>query len=200
MLVSDIKLKFKTYSDEMSFNLKNSELTQVFQKANLAYFESLANKWGSDMKNQIEIAPIVKSITITPVSNTVLYSLFPDYNRVGFLKPTYTVDGVDYTFPSKLITENQMYSPLNAGTVRYPRHYITDEGIVFEPSLTPTSLFAIYLRTPYDIDFTITDYDVPITDDNVQGIIQIALQNVAVSQREGDQAALTIQESQFNNQ
>jgi hypothetical protein len=201
MLVSTIKAKFKVYADQSSYNLKDSELTKVIQKANVAYFESLSNKWGIDAANQIDISPIVKVLpNITPVSNTISYSLFPDYNKVGFLKPTYVVDGVTYSFPSKLITENQMYSSLNTGTVRYPRHYVTDTGIVFEPSITPTNLFAIYLRTPYEIDFTITDYDVPITEENVEAILQIALQNMSVSQRENDQAQAVIQESIFNKQ
>ncbi len=42
--------------------------------------------------------------------------------------------------------------------------------------------------------------DIPYSEINVQGIIQIALNNVGVSQRDYEQAQAVILESQFNNQ
>ena len=201
MLVSRIKAKFKVYSDEMSFNLKNSQLNEIIGKANLAYFESLASKWGVDAKNQIEIAPIVKTINLAnPSSNEIPYSSMPNYDRIGFVRPTYVENGVTYSFPAKPLPENLKYSPFSNGTVRYPRYWLKDDALVLEPSNTPTAFFATYLREPYTIDFTIADYDVPITDENVENILQIALQNMAVSQREFDMAQQVIVEKQFNAQ
>lgn len=198
---AEIKAKFKVYSDQMSFNLKNSELKRVFERAQDSYWNSLANKWGTSLENSVDIAPIVKLVnTLAPTSNVILYSDLPNYERIGFVKPTYFVNGTTYSFPAKILTENQKYSPLNAGTLSYPRYWESDTGIVLEPNITPTNVMCTYLREPYPIDFDTPDVVIPYTEANIQGIIQIALQNVAVSQREGDQAALTIQEAQFNNQ
>jgi hypothetical protein len=198
---AEIKAKFKVYMDEMSFNLKNSELNRLFERAQDAYWNSLANKWGTSLENSVDIAPIVKLVnTLAPASNTILYSDLPNYERIGFVKPTYVVNGATYSFPAKILTENQKYSPLNQGTLSYPRYYETDTGIVLQPSDTPTNVMCTYLREPYPIDFDSPSDVIPYTEANVQGIITIALQNSAVSQREGDQAGLTIQEAQFNNQ
>jgi len=197
---ADIKAKFKVYSDQMSFNLKNSQLNKIFDKSQDAYWNSLAAKWNTTLENSIDIAPIAKRLTITPTSNVILYTQLPNYERIGFVKPTYIVNGETYSFPAKAISENQKYSSLNNGTYRYPRFYESDDGIVLEPSITPTSLFCTYLREFYPIDFDSPADIIPYTEANVQGIIQIALQNVAVSQRELDQAGAIIQENAFNKQ
>jgi hypothetical protein len=200
MLVSAIKSKFLVYSDTMSTNWTNTQLNRIFEKAQQAYWNSLANNWGASLENAIDIAPIYKTINITPTSNIILYTSFPNYERIGFIKPTYVVGGETYSFPSKPIAENNKYSPLSSGTVRYPRHYLTDTGIVLEPSNTPTSLFCTYLREFYTIDFASPTTDIPYSEDNVQAIIQIALQNVAVSQRDFDEAAAVVNQQQFNKQ
>lgn len=200
MLVSAIKSKFLVYSDTMSTNWTNTQLNRIFEKAQQAYWNSLANNWGASLENAIDIAPISKTINITPTSNIILYTSFPNYERIGFIKPTYVVGGETYSFPSKPISENNKYSSLSSGTVRYPRHYLTDTGIVLEPSNTPTSLFCTYLREFYTIDFASPTTDIPYSEDNVQSIIQIALQNVAVSQREFDEAAAVVNQQQFNSQ
>jgi len=200
MLVSAIKSKFLVYSDTMSTNWTNTQLNRIFEKAQQAYWNSLANNWGASLENAIDIAPIYKTINITPTSNIILYTSFPNYERIGFIKPTYVVGGETYSFPSKPIAENNKYSPLSSGTVRYPRHYLTDTGIVLEPSNTPTSLFCTYLREFYPIDFASPTTDIPYSEDNVQAIIQIALQNVAVSQRDFDEAAAVVNQQQFNKQ
>lgn len=197
---ADIKAKFKVYFDNMSFNLKNGELNRVFEKAQDAYWNSLAKNWNTTLENSIDIAPIAKRLTITPTSNVILYTELPNYERIGFVKPTYTVDGETYSFPAKPVSENQKYSVLNNGTYRYPRFYESDNGIVLEPSTTPTSLFCTYLREFYPIDFDAPADVIPYTEANVQGIIMIALQNVGVSQRENDQAQALIQENAFNKQ
>lgn len=199
MLVSEIKSKFKTYSDNFSFNFSNNQLNNIFAKAQNYYWDGLANKWGLDLQNAIDIAPISKRITITPSSNIIPYSSFPNYDRIGFVKPTYVIDGEEVSVPAKPIVENNKYSSLSSGTLRYPRYYLNDDGLVLEPSTTPTSLFCTYLREPYEIDFNSPTDDIPYTEMNVQGIIQVALNNIAVSQREYDQAGAIIQESQFNN-
>jgi hypothetical protein len=199
MLVSEIKSKFLVYSDTMSTNWTNTQLNQIFDKAQQAYWASLSNKWGKDLQNLVDISPIAKVVTVTPASNIILYSSIPNYERAGSIVPTYSVNGVNYTHPSKPITENNKYSSLSEGTYRYPRHYFIDTGIVLEPSTTPTSVKISYLRSYFEIDFASPTTDIPYTDDNVQGIIQIALQNVAVSQREFDEASAVIQQEMFNN-
>jgi hypothetical protein len=199
MLVSEIKSKFLVYSDTMSTNWTNTQLNQIFDKAQQAYWASLSNKWGQDLQNVVDISPITKTITITPTSNIILYSELPNYERLGRLLPTYVVNGKTYQYPSKPVTENNRYSIYSEGTYRYPRHYLIDSGIVLEPNTTPTSLTCTYLRSYYEIDFTAQTTDIPYTDDNVQAIIEIALQNVAVSQRDYEQAGSIIQQDMFNN-
>lgn len=198
---AEIKAKFKVYVDNSTFNLKNSQLNRIFDKAQTFYWSSLANKWGSSLENSVDIAPLVKMLpSVTPASNVILYSDLPNYERIGFVKPTYVVNGETFSFPAKILTENQKYSIYNQGSVRYPRYYETDAGIVLEPSITPTSVMVTYLRSFYPIDFDSPTDTFNYNDDNVQGIISIALQNLAVSQREMEQANGIIQEVQFNNQ
>lgn len=199
--VAEIKAKFKTYVDNSTFNLKNSQLNRIFDKAQTFYWSSLANKWGTSLENSVDIAPIVKMLpNVVPSSNIILYSDLPNYSRIGFVKPTYVVNGETFSFPAKILTENQKYSIYNQGSVRYPRYFETDAGIVLEPSITPTSVMVTYLREFYPIDFDSPTDVINYNDDNIQGIIQIAMQNLAVSQREMEQAAGVIQETQFNNQ
>ena len=200
MLVSEIKSRFKTYSDVLSYNFSTTQLNNIFAKAQSAYWDNLTNNWGSTLENSNDIAPIAKRVTITPASNVITFaSIDANFDRAGFIKPTYVVDGETYSFPAKFIPENFKYSSLSNGTIRYPKYYIQSDAIVLEPSVTPTSLFMTYLRLPYTIDFASPSTDIPYTEINVQAIIQIALNNVAVSQREYDQAGSVIQENQFNN-
>lgn len=199
MLTSEIKRLYKAYSDSFSFNSNDQPLTDLFLKANEFYWNGLADNWGASLDNAVEISPISKNITFTPSSNLLLYTDFTNYERLGFLKPTYTVSGVTYSFPSKPIAENNKYSPLSSGTYNYPRHYFIDTGVVLDPADTPTSVFATYLRTPPVIDFTLPDYDVDILNLNVVNIIGIALRNLGVSQREFDMVSAQIQENTLNN-
>jgi hypothetical protein len=199
MLVSEIKSKFLVYSDTMSTNWTNTQLNQIFDKAQQAYWSSLSNKWGKDLQNLVDIAPISKTAIVTPASNIILYSSIANYERAGSVIPTYVVNGITYRYPSKIITENNKYSSLSEGTYLYPRHYFIDTGIVLEPSTTPTTVTINYLRSYFEIDFASPSTDIPYTDDNVQAIIQIALQNVGVSQREYEQAGSIIQQEMFNN-
>jgi len=201
MLVSEIKSKFKTYSDVMSFNFSNTQLNNIFAKAQEHYWDNLGKNWGTTLENSVDIAPIAKRKTLTPTGNLITYAqIDANYEKIGFVKPTYVVDGETYSFPAKPIQENIKYSSLSNGTVRYPRFYLQDDGLVLEPSITPTSLFCTYLRVPYPIDFASPSDDIPYSEINVQGIIQIALNNVGVSQRDYEQAQAVILESQFNNQ
>ena len=201
MLVSEIKSRFKVYYDGMGFNFSNQQLNKIFAKAQSYYFEGLMNKYGENTKNLVDVAPLFKRLEVTPASNVIPYSSLPNYNRVSFVKPTYEVDGDTYSYPAKPLNENNKYSSLSNGTIKYPRYFLQDDGIVLEPSITPTKVFFTYFRTPLLIDFTITDYDIPeYSEENVQDIIMVALNNVAQSQREYPQQQSVVAESQFNNQ
>lgn len=200
MLVSEIKSRFKTNSDVMGFSFSNTQLNNIFAKAQSAYWDNLSNAWGTTLESSNDIAPIAKRVTITPASNIITYaSIDANFDRAGFIKPTYVVNGETFSFPAKMLPENFKYSSLSNGTVRYPKYYFQDDAIVLEPSTTPTSLFMTYLRLPYTIDFASPATDIPYSEINIQSIIQIALNNVAVTQREYDQAGSVIQENQFNN-
>ena len=200
MLVSEIKTLFKVASDVMSFNFSNTQLNAIFLKAQTIYFDNLSKTWGSSLENSIDIAPIAKRTTITPSSNVITYgSIDANFDKIGFIRPTYTVSGETYSFPAKLVQENLKYSIYSEGTFRVPKYYLQDDAIVLQPDLTPTSLFLTYLRLPYTIDFASPSTNIPYTEVNVNAIIQIALNNVAVSQREFDEAQAVIQQEQFNN-
>jgi len=199
MLVSEIRSRFKTYADVMSFNYSTTQLNNIFAKAQKYYWDGLAKNWNSTLENSIDIAAIAKRITITPISNLVTYAqISADYDMIGFVRPTYVVGAETHSFPAKVITENMKYSALSNGTTRHPKYYLQDDGLVLEPSTTPTSFFCTFLRKPYVIDFAIPATDIPYTEANVQGIIQVALNNIAVTQREYDQAQQAIVEAQFN--
>jgi hypothetical protein len=200
MLVSEIKSRFRVASDTNSFNFSNTQLNNIFAKAQSAYWDNLSNAWGTTLESSNDIAPIAKRVTITPASNVITYaSIDANFDRAGFIRPTYVVNGETFSFPAKMLPENFKYSSLSNGTVRYPKYYFQDDAIVLEPSTTPTSLFMTYLRLPYTIDFASPATDIPYSEINIQSIIQIALNNVAVTQREYDQAGSVIQENQFNN-
>lgn len=200
MFVSEIKRLYKVCCDGFSFNSNDQPLTDLFLKANTFYWNRLADRWNDTLDNSTEIAPIVVLLTtLAPISNTILYSDLPNYDRLGFLRPTYVVNGFTYSNPSKAIAENNKYSKLSTGTFQYPRHYFTDTGIVLQPDDTPTNVYTTYLRIPFVVDFTIPDYDVPINNINVFNTIGLALSNLGVSQREFDMFVQNNNLSTINN-
>lgn len=198
MLVSEIKSRFKVYTDTMSFNFSTTQLNKIFAKAQTYYFERLMNEYGRDTQNTTDVSAIFKRITITPASNVILYSSLPDYNRLGELLATYVVGGKTYNSIAKPININNNYSPFSGGNFEYPRYYLQDDGIVLQPSTTPSSVFCTYFRAPYDIDFNNPNDDIPYSEENVQGIIMIAMNNVAQQQREYEQQGSVVNENMFN--
>lgn len=199
MLPSEIKTNFKTYFDSFSFNFSNTQLNSIFEKANQAYWEELASRAGYDWKNITELEPLVKSFSITPVSNEISFSsIDANYDRLMTIKPTFVVSGKTYSYYSKYLNEVDKYSVLSQGSYRYPKHFIEAGKVVINPAVTPTACTGTYLRTPYPIDF-VTNVDVPITPSNMMGIIAIALRNVGVSQREFDYAQQVEGDNKLNN-
>lgn len=187
MLPSEIKTLFKTYFDTFSFGYSNTQLNSIFEKANITYWDKLANQMGLDWQANTDLQPIIKEFEVYPASNRIPTSSITEFDRLGTVIPTYVVSGVTYTNPSKWLNEVNKYSVYSQGTVRNPRHYLIDAFIILQPSNTPTVVNGTYLRNPYPINF-VTNVDVPITDKNVQGIIEIALRNCGVSIREFDYA------------
>lgn len=199
MLPSEIKTNFKTYFDSFSFNFSNTQLNSIFEKANQAYWEELADRAGYDWKNITELEPLVESFSITPASNEILFSsINANYDRLMTIKPTFVVSGKTYSYYSKYLNEVDKYSILSQGSYRYPRHFIVAGKVVINPAVTPTACTGTYLRTPYPIDF-VTNADVPITPSNMMGIIAVALRNVGVSQREFDYAQQVEADNKLNN-
>ena len=187
MLPSEIKTLFKTYFDTFSFGCSSTQLNSIFEKANITYWDKLANQMGLDWQANTDLQPIIKEFQVYPASNRIPTSSITEFDRLGTVIPTYVVSGVTYTNPSKYLNEVNKYSVYSQGTVRNPRHYLIDAFIILQPSNTPTVVNGTYLRNPYPINF-VTNVDVPITDKNVQGIIEIALRNCGVSIREFDYA------------
>lgn len=200
MLVSEIKRNFKNAYDSFSFNFSNTQLNDLFARANEIYVDGLLNNFGKSLENEVDSQPFIKTSTLTPVSNSIATSSLPDYDRIFYVKPTYVVSGVTYSYPAKPITQAVRYSEFDQGTVRYPVYYLTDDTIVLEPSNTPTTVTILYGRGAYLIDFTVADYDVPITDKNMFGIIEVALRLCGASQREYNYQAAINNEANANKQ
>lgn len=198
MLPSEIKTLFKTYFDVFSFNFSNTQLNSIFEKANYSYWDELGDQLGKDWKNVTDIEPLMKSFSLTPVSNEISTASISNYYRLMTIKPTYVVSGKTYSYPSKYLNETDKYSVLSQGTLRYPRHFFEADKIVLQPSNTPTSVTGTYLREPYEINF-VTNVDVPITKTNVLGIIGHALRQVGVSQREFDYAQQVELDNKMND-
>jgi hypothetical protein len=150
------------------------------------------------MQNDLELQPVTISLSLTPSTNEIPLTDLPEYNRIGYLLPTFSVSGTTYTFPAKELDVANKNSVFSKGTVRYPRFYYLKDSIVLMPTLTPTNVDVIYLKNPPVIDFTIADYDVDITDRNVYGICDAALKQLGVTEREFDFAAAT-QQNIINN-
>jgi len=196
-----IKTLFKTYFDAISFNFSNAQLNRIFEKAGHIYWDNLAAKWGSSLENSINIQPIVADITVTTFTNNkIALSDITNYDRIGYLKPTYVVDGVTYSFPAKPQNENNRFSPLSAGTVRNPRYRLIADYIVLSPDITPTTVDITYLTTFPAIDFDDPATDIPITAENVQGILEEALRVTGNMQREFDYANQIALESNISKQ
>lgn len=197
---AQIKQSFKVAYDAFSFNFSNNQLNEIFEKAQNIYWGALSDKWGVSLEGGIDLQPQVKEINIvSPGVYSLPLNLIPDYNRIGFLKPTYVVDGVTYTNPAKPLPINNKYSVLSPGTVRYPRYYIIDDHIVLEPSINPTNVNVIYIKNYEPIDFNDADTDIPITERNVQGIIEQALRVCGTSQREFDYSNSITAENNVSN-
>lgn len=199
MLPSAIKTLFKTYFDTFSFGYSNTQLNSIFEKANIVYWDKLANQMGLDWQANTDLQPIIKEFQVYPASNRIPTSSITEFDRLGNVYPTYVVNGTTYNSKSKYLNEVNNCSVYSQGTVRNPRHYLIDAYIILQPSNTPTVVNGTYLRNPYPIDF-VTNVDVPITDKNVQGIIEIALRNCGVSIREFDYANQVDLDNNRNNQ
>ena len=198
MLPSEIKTLFKTYFDTFSFGYSNTQLNSIFEKANIVYWDQLANKMGLDWQENTDLQPIIKEFQVYPASSRFPTSSITEFYRLGTVVPTYVVSGQTYSNPSKYLNEVNKFSIYSQGTVRNPRHYFLDDYVVLQPSNTPTVVNGTYLRNPYPINF-VTDVDVPITSQNVQGIIEIALRNCGVSIREFDYANQVDLDNKRNN-
>jgi|688.fasta_scaffold276180_2 hypothetical protein len=198
---AEIKVLFKTYFDAFSFNFSNAQLNSIFEKANHIYWDGLAAEWGSSLENSINIQPIVADITVTTFTgNKIALSSITNYDRLAYLKPTYVVNGVTYSFPAKPQNENNRFSPLSAGTLRNPRYRLIADYIVLSPNNTPTTVDITYLTAFPAIDFTTPAVDIPITAQNVQGILEEALRITGNMQREFDYANQITLESNVSKQ
>lgn len=197
---AEIKTLFKTYFDAFSFNFSNNQLNSIFEKAQNIYWGKLSDKWGISLENEIDLQPIIEQYNVVTIANPLPLTSLPNYNRIGVLKPTFVVNGKSYTFPAKPLNANNRYSPLAQGTVRYPRYYLVSDSIVIQPDLVPTAIYVEYLRDFYQIDFNDPLTDIPITQRNVQGILEEALRVTGNMQREFDYANQIANENIINNQ
>lgn len=197
---AQIKQAFKVAYDAFSFNFSNTQLNEIFEKAQNIYWGALSDKWGISLEGGIDLQPQIMEINIVaPGAYSLPLALIPDYNRIGFLKTTYVVDGVTYTFPAKPLPVNNKYSMLSSGTVRYPRYYLIDEHIVLEPSINPDNVNVIYVKNFEPIDFNTPLVDIPITERNVQGIVEQAIRICGTSQREFDYTSAVTTENSVSN-
>jgi hypothetical protein len=195
-----IKQSFKVAYDAFSFNFSNNQLNEIFERAQGIYWGALSDKWGVSLEGGIDLQPLVMEINVvSPGTYSLPLNLIPDYNRIGFLKTTYVVDGITYTFPAKPLPINNKYSMLSSGTVRYPRYYLIDDNIVLEPSINPTNVNIIYIKNYEFIDFNDFITEINITERNVQGIIEQALRICGTSQREFDYTNAVTTENSVSN-
>lgn len=197
---AEIKTLFKTYFDAFSFNFSNNQLNSIFEKAQNIYWGKLSDKWGISLENEIDLQPIIEQYNVVTIANPLPLTSLPNYNRIGVLKPTFVVNGKSYTFPAKPLNANNRYSPLSQGTVRYPRYYLVSDSIVIQPDLVPTAIYVEYLRDFYPINFNDPLTDIPITQRNVQGVLEEALRVTGNMQREFDYANQIANENIINNQ
>jgi hypothetical protein len=197
---AQIKQSFKVAYDAFSFNFSNNQLNEIFEKAQNIYWGALSDKWGVSLEGGIDLQPQVMEINIVnPGAYSLPLSLIPDYNRIGFIKPTYVVNGTSYSYPAKPLPINNKYSMLSSGTVRYPRYYIIDDRIVLQPDINPTNVNVIYIKNYESIDFNDIVTDIPITERNVQGIVEQALRVCGTSQREYDYTNSVTAENSISN-
>lgn len=197
---AEIKTLFKTYFDAFSFNFRNNQLNNIFEKAQNIYWGKLSDKWGISLENEIDLQPIIEQYNVVTIANPLPLTSLPNYNRIGVLKPTFVVNGKTYSYPAKPLNANNRYSSLAQGTVRYPRYYLVADSIVIQPNLVPTAIYVEYLRDFYPIDFNDPLTDIPITQRNVQGILEEALRVTGNMQREFDYANQIANENIINNQ
>ena len=192
---AEIKATFKAAYDSFGFNFSNNQPNELFERAQNVYWGNLADKWGMSLEVNIDLQPQIKEANITPSSNEIDLSVeITDYNRLGYVKPRYVVNGKTYEWAAKPLPISNRYSVYSEGTYRYPRYYLIQDTVVLQPSATPTNVNVIYVKNYESIDFSTPLQDIPITERNVQGIVDQALRLAGTMQREFDYANQIAQE------
>lgn len=192
-----IKVLFKTYFDDSSFNFSNEQLNSIFAKASMVYWDKLIRNYGQDTENLQDLSTITKAYSFTPSASTFATSEFTTFYALGTLKPTYT--GVTSLFPAKPYNPENSFSPYSAGTTKYPKYeFLLNEIKIYPTANVPTNIAGTYFITPPVIDFT-SGSSIGLSEKNWQGIIQLALVQVGISQREFDYGATISQENNAEN-
>ncbi len=188
MLPAEIKNRFYAYIDQWSVQFTDADLIDIFRKAEYEYFTPMADQWGKDLRNNIELSTLIKTYTVNPSGNTLDTSStstdLPNYWRFGFVIPTYT----GATPKQAVLWEvNNRKSVYSQPTIYDPGYDFVDNLVnIYPQTPTVTNLSGQYCRTPYFIDFVNNTPDVPITDQNAEAIIQKALIIAGVKIRESN--------------
>lgn len=184
-----IKERFYTFWDTMqSGTFSNSKLNNIFEKAQTQYLYNIMDKYGLNLAVENEATPYLVDFTDTPTNNTLDVSEtsagMPNFERLISIAFKFVKGGVTYYEYGRELRNEEKISPLK-GNVRYPKYDYTNDTIRIYPSNEScTEAKGMYFRGIFPIDVTSTTEDLPLTDKNVQGIINNALNLAAQITRE----------------
>jgi hypothetical protein len=200
MLVSVINRKFlQAYDEFASSYLTPQQKTDLFARASEIYWEKLIGQWGYNSIVNAEITPLVKTFTLVPSSNDILYTDFANgaYNKVGAFTVEYQ-DALIRTITYYYETDkNSIYS---TPSKKYPKFDLTSDRIrIFPRDIVVVEAEGLYLTNPPAIDFVVSDYDVPILDINLTNLIDTALRLQAVTTREDTFFQTSVSQQNIDN-
>lgn len=97
----------------------------------------------------------------------------------------YSINGTTYSKWTKELYSEELSAIYSQGSYRYPRHRFIADTVIITPS-TPSvsSVVALYIRSPFVIDFTSPGTDIPYLDVSIRAIVDEALAVAAKMNRE----------------
>jgi hypothetical protein len=185
----EIKDRFFTFWDTLqSGTFSNTKLNYIFEKAQTQYLYNIMDGYGLNLAVENEATTYLINFTAVPTSNALNVAegsvVMPNFERLIAMALKFVKGGVTYYEYSRELKDEEKISPLK-GNVRYPKYDYTNTTIrIYPENETCLEAKGLYFREIFTIDVTSVVENLPLTDKNVQGIINNALNLAAQMTRE----------------
>lgn len=196
------ELFFQQWDAYASGIIEDSDLNSIFNKASLSIFKKLYNNLDLDNSYTTELAPLLKSTTIS--NSTATINLNQDllasnpYEKLINVTVTYVDGSKVYTNKvAQPLNDAEVISPYSQGTYRYPRYrysstptsgFTGNESVItIYPTTNITSKTIRYFRDYIPFEFGVGGFDAatcPYGNKTIQMLLDEALKLAGNAYRE----------------